>query len=56
MQQQPAHRGSPVERQLRRFMGTHSGRKLQYARALVEALDLEDVPRPLAELLAGVDA
>ena len=56
MQQQPAHRGSPVERQLRRFMGTHSGRKLQYARALVEALDLDDVPRPLAQLLAGVAA
>ena len=56
MQQQPAHRGSPVERQLRRFMGTHSGRKLQYARALVEALDLDDIPRPLAQLLAGAAA
>ena len=56
MQQQPAHRGSPVERQLRRFMGTHSGRKLQYARVLVEALNLTDVPRPLAQLLAGAAA
>jgi hypothetical protein len=56
MQQQPAHRGSPVERQLRRFLGTHSGRKLQYARALVEALDLDAVPRPLAQLLAGAAA
>ena len=55
-QDQPAQRAREGHAQLRRFMGTHSGRKLQYARALVEALDLDDVPRPLAQLLAGAAA
>jgi hypothetical protein len=50
-QKQPAHRGESAERQLHRFMGTHSGRKSQYARALVEALDLSRVPRPLDAVL-----
>ncbi len=54
LQKQPAHRGEPIEAQLHRFMGTTSGRKLHYARALVEALDLTRVPRPLAQLLARV--
>jgi hypothetical protein len=35
-------------------MGTRSGRKVVYARALVTALDLDQVPRPLARLLASV--
>jgi hypothetical protein len=52
MQRQPAQRGRTVEAQLRRFMGTHSGRKLKYARLLVEALDLDAVPRPLDGVLA----
>jgi hypothetical protein len=52
-QNQPAQRGRPVERQLRRFMGTISGRKARYARALVLALDPNRVPRPLDRLLAG---
>jgi hypothetical protein len=52
LQHQPAHRSRPAERQLRRFIGSHSGRKLQYARALVEALELDEVPPPLASLLA----
>ena len=47
LQNQPAHRGRPVEQQLRRFMGTRSGRKRRYARLLVETLDLGLVPRPL---------
>jgi hypothetical protein len=51
-QNQPAQRGRPVEAQLRRFLGTHSGRKEQYARALVEALDLDRVPGPLDGVLA----
>jgi hypothetical protein len=33
-------------------MGTKGGRKAQYARALVDALDLSQVPRPLDGLLA----
>lgn len=55
LQKQPAQRGWTTEAQLRRFLGTHSGRKAQYARALVEALDLERVPRPLDAVLASVD-
>lgn len=51
-QKQPAQRERTVEQQLRRFLGTHSGRKAQYARALVEHLDPARVPRPLALLLA----
>lgn len=51
-QKQPAHRGEPPHEQLRYFMGTHSGRKMQYARLLVEALDLGRVPRPLDRVLA----
>jgi hypothetical protein len=52
-QRQPAHRQDSVGEQLHRFMGTHSGRKSQYARLLVEAVDLARVPRPLARVLAG---
>ncbi|MEO3807508.1 TOPRIM nucleotidyl transferase/hydrolase domain-containing protein [Sphaerisporangium sp. B11E5] len=55
-QNQPAQRGRPVERQLHRFMGTTSGRKAQYARALVLALDAARVPRPLDNLLAGTSS
>ncbi|QNE79310.1 ATP-dependent endonuclease [Streptomyces finlayi] len=53
-QGQPAQRERPVEHQLRRFMGTHSGRKALYAQALVAHLDLARVPRPLERLLAHV--
>jgi len=53
-QNQPAQRGRPVERQLRRFLGTTSGRKAHYARALVGALEPDRVPRPLADLLASL--
>lgn len=51
---QPAQRGRAVDAQLRRFIGTRSGRKLRYGRAMVEALDPECVPRPLTALLACV--
>lgn len=54
--QQPAQRARPVEAQLHRFLGTHSGRKAQYARALVEALPAGVSPAPLAGLLAHVGA
>ncbi|MFC5910428.1 TOPRIM nucleotidyl transferase/hydrolase domain-containing protein [Streptacidiphilus monticola] len=53
-QGQPAQRGRPVEHQMRRFLGTHSGRKALYAQALVGALALDRVPRPLERLLAHV--
>ncbi len=51
-QKQPAQRGRTVEQQLRRFMGTLSGRKIHYGQALVDGLDLARVPRPLEQLLA----
>ena len=51
-QRQPAWRGRSPQEQLRRFIGTHSGRKLRYARLLVDALELTSVPRPLDRLLA----
>jgi hypothetical protein len=50
-QNQPAQRGRAIEAQLRRFLGTHSGRKERYARLLVEALDLDRVPQPLDGVL-----
>jgi hypothetical protein len=54
LQKQPAWQGRPVEEQLRRFMGSGGRRKIRYARFLVEALDLTQVPRPLDQVLAHV--
>jgi len=54
LQKQPAHLGRSPQAQLRRFMGSRGGRKAHYARVLVEALDLTNVPRPLARLLAPI--
>jgi hypothetical protein len=56
LQKQPAQRDRPAEDQVRRFLGSGSGRKLRYARLLVEALAPEQVPRPLDRLLAHVTA
>lgn len=53
-QKQPGWRGRGSEEQLRRFFGTHGGRKIQSAAMLVDALDLNRVPRPLDRLLAHV--
>jgi hypothetical protein len=53
-QKQPAWRGRTKEEQLRRFFGTHSGRKIRSAPLLVRALDLAGVPRPLDRLLAHI--
>jgi len=47
-QKQPAHRARPLEEQLHGFMWN---RKQTYAVLLVEALDLERVPRPLDRVL-----
>lgn len=52
-QRQPAQRIRSAEHQLHRFMGSIGGRKVRYADALVEALDLDRVPRPLDALLIG---
>jgi hypothetical protein len=51
---QPAHRGEARDQQLRRFMGTRSGRKIRYGQLLAAALDLTRVPGPLAGLLSRV--
>jgi hypothetical protein len=53
-QKQPAWRGRDHGEQLRRFIGTHSGRKIQTGALLVGALDLARVPRPLDGVLAHV--
>jgi hypothetical protein len=54
LQKQAAWRGRKREDQLRRFMGSGGRRKIRYARLLVEALDLDRVPRPLDGALAHV--
>ena len=54
LQKQPSWRRRPVEEQLRRFMGSGGSRKIQYARYLVEALDLQRVPAPLDGVLAAL--
>ncbi|MEU3548714.1 TOPRIM nucleotidyl transferase/hydrolase domain-containing protein [Streptomyces longwoodensis] len=51
---QPAQQGRPAPEQLRRFLGTKSGRKIHYGRVLVEALDPDRTPAPLDHLLAHV--
>jgi hypothetical protein len=52
LQQMPAWRDRATEEQLRRFMGSGRRRKIRYARFLVDALDLDHVPRPLDRVLA----
>ena len=52
LQQMPAHRERTPEQQLRRFVGTKSGRKARYARLLVDAIDLAHTPQPLNGVLA----
>jgi hypothetical protein len=54
LQKQPAWTGRPLGEQLRRFLGSGGSRKIGYARLLVEALDLDGVPRPLDGVLAHV--
>jgi hypothetical protein len=50
-QKQPAHRAEALEAQLHGFMWN---RKQKYAVLLVEALDLDRIPRPLDRVLAHV--
>ena len=52
LQQMPEWCGRATEEQLRRFMGSGGRRKIRYARFLVDALDLERVPRPLDRVLS----
>ena len=54
LQKQFAWRERTLEEQLHRFMGSGGMRKTRYARLLVAALDLSEVPRPLDLVLAHV--
>jgi hypothetical protein len=54
LQKQPQWRGRAHQDQLRRFFGTYRGRKIRSAALLVDALDLQRVPRPLDRLLSFV--
>ena len=54
LQKQPEWRGRPPAEQLRRFLGSGGSRKIRYARLLVEALELERMPRPLDLVLRHV--
>jgi hypothetical protein len=51
---QPAQRGRTREQQLRRFLGTRSGRKIRYGQVLAGAVDLGRVPLPLSGVLSRV--
>jgi Overcoming lysogenization defect protein-like, TOPRIM domain len=51
LQKQPEWRGRPVEDQLRRWLGSGARRKLRYARLLVDALEPDRAPPPLAGLI-----
>jgi hypothetical protein len=52
-QNQVFWRGRPVERQLRRWL-QNGGRQHRYPPLLVEAMEPEEIPRPLAGVLAAV--
>ena len=53
-QDQPAQRGRDLHAQLHRFLGTRAGRKVRYGALLVDALELDRVPRALDLVLASV--
>lgn len=50
-QAQPAQQGRSLDAHLRRFMGTRSGRKIRYGLLLVDAVDLDRVPRALDRVI-----
>ena len=52
-QHQPAQRQRSAEAQLRRFLGTRSGRKVRYGELLVDALTPDSVPAPLVQVVEG---
>jgi hypothetical protein len=54
LQNQAVWRGREIGAQLRRFLGSGARRKACYARLLVEAVDLDRVPRPLDAVLGAV--
>jgi hypothetical protein len=54
-QHQPAQRGRPLAAQLDRWLRSSSSRYQRYLPLLVEALDLDQVPLPLDEVLGRPD-
>lgn len=50
-QNQPAQRDKTIDEQLWRWLGNH---KIRYASLMVSALDLEDLPRPMEDLLEHI--
>jgi hypothetical protein len=52
-QNQVYWRGRPVERQLRRWL-QNGGRYLRYPPLLIEAMERDEIPQPLADVLAAV--
>lgn len=54
LQGQPEWRGRPLEEQLRRFVGTASGRKQRLAQALGARLTPATTPQPLRDLVDHV--
>jgi hypothetical protein len=53
-QNQPAWRGRPVGAQLRRWLQASDNRGKRYPPLLLDALDPEEIPPPLAGVLAAV--
>jgi hypothetical protein len=54
LQRQHAWQQQSGEAQLRRWLGAKTLRKFRYATLLVDALDLDRIPKPLERLLAHV--
>lgn len=54
-QAQPQQARRPLHAQLRRFIGTRSGRKIRYGGLLANSLELPSIPRPLALLLTYLE-
>ena len=53
-QNQPHWRGRPVDAQLRRWLQASDDRGKRYPPLFVEALEPEEIPRPLADVLAAL--
>ncbi len=53
---QPFQRARPLDAQLRRFLGTTSGRKIAYGGRLAAVMPLERTPTPIRRLLDLVSA
>ena len=54
LQRQPQWRDAEFDAQIRRFFGAGARRKSRYARRMVEALDLDNLPKPLVSVLAAI--